>query len=686
MKKYILGLISLYCTSTQIQAFNSNELVLADNVIKTTDLMKLSLEDLFDVEIVTASKIEETIFDAPSSVTVFTRQQLLRMGVTSVEELLNFVPGFIANREIVFGQGYMVAARGSTTPQSSYNILFMLDGQRLNNDFRGGALDTYGHFLSLANVKQIEIIRGPGSASYGTGAVTGVVNIITATDINDAFIGASDLNSREGYVNLSRKGDNWSFALFARYFEDKGQTYTQLLNPKLATINDPRQGRDIQLHVNYEKLHLNIRHHQRELDDFYILNFASNDNNNIGEQNFIAFDYTLLDDKRWQLTLEGNYTSIDSDATTGIASQEEILSLPPDITTGRVAALRTSISQETGWTLGVNGRFHLNDQHTFFAGLSWYQPTINESYQMDNYNSERLYSVLSQKNPTQKVDYYDGFVETKLADKSHRDIIGLYLQHKYKPNQDIELTLGARYDDYSDFGGTLNPRAAIVYSFTDKTRFKAMYGEAFRAPAIVQTTGIGLGNPNLNPEKIKTVEFAWLQQHEAIQTTLTYFYSRASDRIDTALVPGTTDRKFTNLPGTLNTAGWEMEASTEWNDLSLRAAYMLLQKTEVNPRRFPKQTFSLIANYHYNDLDINLNTYFHDNVEQQILGGKLIDISSRWVVNTTLRYALANDLTLVGKVNNLLDEKYYDSGKNVLFLEGIPNRGRTYSLGIEMRF
>ena len=690
MKKYLLSILILFSTNIAASAFSLSENMLAKSFDRTEDLLQLSLEELLEVEVVVASKTEETIFDAPSTVTVFTRQQLRRMGVNSVEELLNFVPGFIATREIVFGQGYMVSARGSTTPQSSYNVLFMLDGQRLNNDLRGGALDAYGHFISLANVKQIEIIRGPGSASYGTGAMTGVVNIVTATDINDAFVSVGNLDSREAYVNTSRKGKNWSLSLSARHFEDQGQTYTKLLIPyqKLST-QDPNNGQDVQLRLSYDKFRLNLRHSKRHSDDFYLANYIGNGNNmTVGEQNFITFDYKLLDNARWDISIEGGYSKIDTDSIAETVSQQTILALPPSvITTGRVAATERTYSKESAWNLGINGRYRFNENHTFFAGLSGYQPNIDKFRRVSNYNSSQLTGILSQKNPAGQLTYYENPRELQVSPETHRNLIGLYLQHKYQASQQVALTWGARYDHYPDVGSTINPRAALVYSPTDKTKFKWLYGEAFRAPAIFQTSGVDTGNPQLKPEKIKTMELAWLQQHQNFQTALTYFYSRASNKIDTVLIPGTNNRRFENLAGDLDTAGWEMEASTEiGKGLSLRAAYTLMQKTEENPRRFPKQTFSLIANYHYNDWDFNLNTFFHDSIQQQIAKGGLVDLSSYWVVNGTIRYALFNKVALIGKVNNLFDEDYYSSSKSAAFVEGVPNRGRTYALGVEVRF
>jgi len=686
MKKYLISLLMLYSINTVAATFSLIDNMLAKRV-DTQDLLELSLEELLDVEIVVASKTEETIFDAPSSVTVFTRQQLLRMGVNSVEELLNFVPGFIASREVVLGQGYMVGARGSTTSQASYNVLFMLDGQRLNDDLRGSALNAI-HFISLANVKQIEIIRGPGSASYGTGAMTGVVNIVTATDVNDAFVGIGNLDSREAYFNTFHKGKNWSLSLSARHFEDQGYTYSKLSTPDQPAVQDPRQGRDIQFRLNYDKLRLNLWHHTRRFDGFYISNILNNNDIIDGEQSSISFDYKLLDNARWDVTVEGGYSKNDTDTMVEYASQQMILALPASVvTSGRVAAIERTYTQESAWNLGLNGRYRFSDNHTFFAGLSWYQPRIHKFRRGSNYDSFQLNTILSQKKPAGQLTYYDPPLEIQVTPESHRDLIGLYLQHKYQVSQQVALTWGARYDHYPDVGSTINPRAALVYSPTDKTKFKWLYGEAFRAPAIFQSDSMDTGNPQLKPEKIKTMELAWLQQHQDFQTTLTYFYSRASDRIDTVLIPGTTNRRFENLAGDIDTAGWEMEASTEISKgLSLRAAYTLMQKTEENPRRFPKQTFSLIANYLHDKWDFNLNTYFHDSIQQQIAKGKLVDLSSYWVTNGTIRYALLNQVTLVGKVSNLFDEDYSSSSKSITFVDGVPNRGRSYALGVEVRF
>jgi hypothetical protein len=105
------------------------------------------------------------------------------------------------------------------------------------------------------------------------------------------------------------------------------------------------------------------------------------------------------------------------------------------------------VSKETAWNLGISGRYRLNENHTFFAGLSWYQPSINKSEQTDNYNTNQLTAILSQKNPSGLLTYYENALITQLTPESKRDLVGLYLQHKYQINQQVALT----------WGGTLRP-------------------------------------------------------------------------------------------------------------------------------------------------------------------------------------------------------------------------------------
>jgi vitamin B12 transporter len=183
-----------------------------------------------------------------------------------------------------------------------------------------------------------------------------------------------------------------------------------------------------------------------------------------------------------------------------------------------------------------------------------------------------------------------------------------------------------------------------------------------------------------------------LQQFDHSQTTLTYFYSRAKNKIDTVLLISEDGldfvRQFQNLPDELTSSGWEFELSSQLTDnLSLRTAYTYMSKMEEDSSHFPKQTFSAILNYQYDKWNLNLNGYYHDETKQQILGqqaARMLD--DYWLLNAGIRYAITDDLTMVGRIHNLLDKEYYTSTKYAAVGTGVLNRGQTYSLGIEWKF
>jgi iron complex outermembrane receptor protein len=111
-----------------------------------------------------------------------------------------------------------------------------------------------------------------------------------------------------------------------------------------------------------------------------------------------------------------------------------------------------------------------------------------------------------------------------------------YVQDEWSFARDWTLTGGVRHDKYSDFGGTTNPRLALVWEARHDLTTKLLYGTAFRAPSFVEqyATGnpVAMGNANLSPEKIRTLEGAivWQARHD-LQTSLSLFQHRISDLI-----------------------------------------------------------------------------------------------------------------------------------------------------------
>jgi iron complex outermembrane receptor protein len=148
------------------------------------DLFDLSLEELMNIEIVSASKKAESSFKSPLSSTVLTNDEIMASGATTIEEALRLVPGMLIREET--NGNFDVHIRGNDNlPPGNFSFysensmsLVMIDGRPVYNYANGG---TFWETLpiSLVDVERIEVVRGPSTALYGPNAVTGAINIIT---------------------------------------------------------------------------------------------------------------------------------------------------------------------------------------------------------------------------------------------------------------------------------------------------------------------------------------------------------------------------------------------------------------------------------------------------------------------------------------------------------------------------
>lgn len=171
-KNLLLGIMISFIINLSFAQNDTTEVV---------DFLDMDLEALMNVEVESASKKKESIFDAPLAVTVLSAFEIKNSGATSIPELLRLVPGIIV-REKTNGN-YDVHIRGNenaTGLVSSVNkkTLVMIDNRIVYNYFQGG---TFWETLpiSVDDIEKIELIRGASSALYGPNAVTGVINIIT---------------------------------------------------------------------------------------------------------------------------------------------------------------------------------------------------------------------------------------------------------------------------------------------------------------------------------------------------------------------------------------------------------------------------------------------------------------------------------------------------------------------------
>lgn len=153
---------------------NSCQQIWAQNDTSKLDLYEMDLSSLLNMELSTVSKKAQSASEAPAIVTIITADQIENLGVQTLTELMTYVPGFTVADS--YWKRQIVTSRGIKMTLYNDKILMLINGIAA---YDAAALEHYLDVMPITSIKQIEIIRGPGSTLYGTNAFSAVINIIT---------------------------------------------------------------------------------------------------------------------------------------------------------------------------------------------------------------------------------------------------------------------------------------------------------------------------------------------------------------------------------------------------------------------------------------------------------------------------------------------------------------------------
>lgn len=215
---------------------------------------EFSLKNLLDVRIVTVSKKEETVFDAPLSSTVLTGEEIKNSGSTSIMEALRLVPGLIVREETPGNYDIHIRGYDGVDPyvlgvqKINTTTLVMINNRIVYSDVFGGTLWDVLQ-VGIDDVEKIEVVRGPSSALYGPNAATGVINIITKKPFKEkgvhvsSYTQAGMYNTRLSSSSLSycNKDESLSFRLSGNLDQRERHKTEYYVLPDVfgAVINDP---------------------------------------------------------------------------------------------------------------------------------------------------------------------------------------------------------------------------------------------------------------------------------------------------------------------------------------------------------------------------------------------------------------------------------------------------------------
>lgn len=645
-------------------------------------VFSMSLEDLMDAPIIGSTHTEESLISVPSSATVYNYDEIEKMGVKNLEELMNYVPGFSSRRSSDSGYTYTPTVRGKRSTTSGKEILVLMDGQRLNSDFSGGTF-VANHLIPLGNVERVEFLRGSTSSLYGSNAFMGVINIITTKDRNKVGMSAGTDNAYDPYVNYSYRKDDFGISAYGMISSYGGEDYQNLYNPISARTDtsDPFERKEIYLNGNYKRLNIIANYHTIDESKFYALgNIADQQNLRDVDSGFFRISYDGTGQTMFNTKVSGGYIIEDSDwnfqfSPGGIyATNPAPLLLQTTITT-------KELSLDIINTVNV-------DQDNLVFGAEYRRPETDTA--QAGFNG----AVNNFSDPRKNI-YYDGAYQyVAVSQEDAREIYALFGQYQYHFAENFVLTAGLRFDHYSDFGNATSPRLGLVYNTHAANRaLKLLYSEAFRAPARderdVVNNPVLIGNPDLQPEIAKTIEGIWIERFASTSLTTTLFYTRIDDVIGDGFITTPTGQQRTWANVRSDTfSGLEFEVLSDiGSDFFIRGGLSLVTQQPDELFRYVEETASLAINWNPNRWNINLSGIYQGSSGNAFgSNDNVTELDGYIIINSKVAYQWNKGLSLYVQATNLFNEEYLTPTEDVSNPDGIPGQGQRFFAGIDFSF
>lgn len=647
---------------------------LANEDAQQTDLLDLSLDQLVQIEIPTvvgASKYEQSSSKAPSSVSVITAAEIKSYGWLKLSDILRSVRGFLPTND----RNYEVlAVRGFGLPSDyTSRVLLLIDGLRINDSIYQQATAGGDFPLDIDLIDRVEIIRGPGSALYGSSAFFGVINVITKKGGQfqgaEASLGGGNFDTRFGRLSFGKKLDNGLEILFSGSgFDRRGQD--AYFFPAFA--NDPDLNNGVSDRGDGEKwktLYSTIQYGH--------------------------FSFQAGFGERVKHTGTGIYGSVFNDPNTVSYDTRHFFDLQYSRTLGEESSLSARVYQQRYdyWQDGLYDYPPITVNHDS-ADTQWWGTEIRYVTKL---GSRHRLTV-----GTEYIDYYQQDQEnfdidpqfSYLDSRQSFKTLGLYAQDEIALTDTLTLNVGVRWDHNYSGKNSTNPRLGVIYNPTKDTAFKFLYGTAFRAPNGYESyyeSSTVKSNTEIGPEKIRTYEVA--VEHSItknLRGIVSAYHYQLNDLITQEADPADGLFVFQNT-SRVSANGLDLELQAKWSRLEGRASYSY-QRTEDN------ETGTTLPNSPRHMVKLNLTA--------PLIGDKLAAgfetqyVSKRNNVNgdTAPGYALVNlnflgrnwvkGLELSAGVFNVFDKEYGDPTSNDYdpAVLSVPQEGRSYRIKLSYRF
>lgn len=683
---------------------------------------------LSEVTVVSATKSEQKISEAPAVISIVTAQQIKQRGYRTVAEALNSLPGI----DMLYDNAkYNMGIRGINSGQRGWSnvVKLMIDNQPVS--FRSSNENWLGfELIPIEMVDRIEVIRGPSSAVYGANAFLGAVNIITkkgdqldggiATvrgmvmegnpggNVTAAYgkkINKFDIVAAGSYANLDRSGmtpGNLPNQPLTWSPEDEAdQSANDLYRPmNLFTrvgYSDESIG-NISLDFNYQLLDVN-----GEFQDWSVL--SKGENRMVLRNYYARARYNKEINDRW--TVNGSVAHASGKPT----SNDQLTNFDEEV-----------IRRDYGFSsIDLAG-----DLSYGFKDVN--RITFGADYTNDNQTLQSFY-----RETDQGLQY--NLISEALGTQNFANA-GLYAQGIVYPFQlmnytnslrTLGFTAGLRADLHNIYGDVLNYRINAVYQplkdndYVKDFYIKLLYGTSFRAPAasqlytnFIQPFGV-LGNENLDPEEARTLELSvGGQAGRFLNLSVNGFLTNVSNQIQLIQPVGESNVRPQNI-NEIRSYGFETELNTgyKWIKGYVNYSYQVSTTDDGDDRtRFGDQTlrdtmglyanhlFKFGVNAAYPDFFLNFNlegiyTGSRTASEQNIRRNNSVNFNRYqldpfFLLNLTvstvgLEFWEGKESLFEFKVYNLLNTEYFHPGFS--FNRNLPDNRNIYEVpGLDAHF
>jgi len=652
-------------------------LALGQETRSSPSLTDMSIEELMSLRIESvygASGFKQKVTEAPASVTIISSEDIQKYGYRTLADILRNVPGFY----VTYDRNYSyLGVRGFGLPgQYNNSIALLIDGHRLNDSIYDGAVIGTEFPLDVDLIDRVEVIRGPNSSLYLASAFLGVINVITkrGRDLPQVAV-AGDLASYQTYKGRVSYGNQFKngleLLLSGSFYDSHGQDRLFF-----KEFDNPASNQGQALNADGDDLH----------------QFFAN-------ASWGSFTLRGVWGSRDKTIPTASFGSVFNVTGTHTVDQRGYIELMYD----RQLAHGWSLSSRTSYDLFNNDGIYEYDYSASggpsrvlnqnFAHAQWWSQDMTVSKQVFG-NQRWSAGAQFRENFQQDQGNYDlePFVQY-FNDSRTSHVFSLYAQDEIRLRKNVILNIGFRYDRYSTFGGTTNPRAALIYNPWENTTLKFLYGQSFRAPNLFEldyNAPGNQGNPSLRPETVKTMELVWEQYlSRQFLMTISGFNYPIRGLINQQVDPLSGNAFFANA-GSMDLRGLDFAVSRSVpGGLRGRLSYsfqgLANTSTQVAVTNAPKHLIQaslsvpIIQRRLFASMDLQYVS------RRATLAGPYT--AAYIVPNFTLFRSSASDRwELSASLYNAFDQRYADPVGNGLAEQEIIQDGRTFRIKVGYRF